>query len=192
MKLYQKLSLRLALQNREDLLCDIHEVREVSSQQHQMRLQLLSSAFGALIHLYLCIKRFFDGVHIMMISENMQARFMARLAELDMSVELFRVVENHERQLTEANERLLQFHQRGACYVLEHRAEYCYLLEEILQESKKEHHRLVGMALEEEAKGAFARAAKYKDMVYECNRVVEQLEDRLASSLVVLGLAIQV
>lgn len=167
-------------------------MREVSSQQHQMRLQLLSSAFGALIHLYLCIKRFFDSVHIMMISTNTQARFMARLAELDMSIELFRVVKNHERQLTEANGRLLEFHQHGAFYVLEHRAEYCYLLEEILQVSKKEHHRLVGMALEEEAQGAFVRAAKYTDMADECNRVVEQLEDRLASSLVVLGLAIRI
>jgi hypothetical protein len=126
----------------------------------------------------------------MMISANMQARFMARLAEFDMSIKLFRfrVVEDYEGQLTEANGRLLEFHQRGACYVLEHRVEYCYLLEEILQKSKKEPHRLVGMALEEAAKGAFVRAAKYTDMVHECNRVVEQLEDRLASSLAVLGL----
>lgn len=64
-------------------------------------------------------------------SANMQANSMARAADFEINIELFLVAEEYKILVAEAGKRLLELSQRGACYVLEHRAEYCYLLENI-------------------------------------------------------------
>lgn len=56
---------------------------------------------------------------------------MARAADFEINIELFLVAEEYKILVAEAGKRLLELSQRGACYVLEHRAEYCYLLENI-------------------------------------------------------------
>lgn len=58
--------------------------------------------------------------------------------------------------------------------------------------NQRKHQRLLGMALEEGARGNFARATLCADMVHESNIFAEQLESRLKVSRAILGLGIWV
>jgi hypothetical protein len=123
-------------------------------------------------------------------SANIEANSMCCAADSKINIELFLMVEEYNILVTETSKRLLDLSQCGACYVLKHREEYCKLLEDIIQKTRKKHHRLVRIALEEETQGTFFRVTQYTDIVHKCNILAEQLEKRLTASRAVLGLSI--
>lgn len=102
-----------------------------------MLFQLLMFISGAHFYFHVFIERFIQNIFVTSMSANMQANSMARVADFEMEIELFLVAEKYKSLVAEAGRRLLELSQRGACYILEHRAEYCYLLEIIIQETRE-------------------------------------------------------